>query len=49
MRKLFKRLIKAGTIIGALALTIGVLNIIPPKKVLNGETNPFIIEKVLDQ
>ena len=45
MRKLFKRLIKAGTIIGALALTIGVLNIIPPKKVLNGETNPFIIEK----
>ena len=45
MKKGHKRLIIAGSIIGALALTIATMNIIPPKKVLNGETNPFIIEE----
>lgn len=45
MRKLFKGLIIAGSIVGTLGLTMGVINIIPPKQVLNGETNPFIIEK----
>lgn len=45
MKKWQKGLIIAGSIIGTIALTIGVLNIIPPKKVLNGEANPFIIEE----
>lgn len=32
-------------VVGGIALTIGVLNILPPKKSLNGEQNPFIIEE----
>ena len=45
MKKGIKRLITAGCIVGAVALTIGVLNIIPPKKVLDGNPNSFIIEE----
>ena len=45
MKKGMKRLAVAGCIVGAIALTIGVLNIIPPKKVLGGNPNSFIIEK----
>ncbi len=45
MKKGMKRLAVAGCIVGAIALTIGVLNIIPPKKVLDGNPNSFIIEK----
>lgn len=45
MKKGLKRLTIAGCIIGALALTIGVLNIVPPKKVLDGNPNSFIIEE----
>ena len=43
MKKGLKRLTIAGCIVGALALTIGVLNIVPPKKVLDGNPNSFII------
>ena len=45
MKKLYKGLVIAGSIIGTLGLTLGVLNIIPPKKVLDGKPNPFIIQE----
>lgn len=45
MKKSHKKLITLGSIIGAIALVISVLNIIPPKKVLDGQPNPFIIEE----
>lgn len=45
MKKLYKRLTIVGSIIGAIGLTLAILNIVPPKKVLDGKPNPFIIEE----
>ena len=45
MKKIYKRLIIVGSIIGAIGLTLAILNIVPPKKVLDGKPNPFIIEE----
>jgi glycerophosphoryl diester phosphodiesterase len=45
MKKTHKNLIIIGSIIGTIAFTLGVLNIIPPKKVLDGNSNPFIIQE----
>ena len=45
MKKIYKRLTIVGSIIGAIGLTLAILNIVPPKKVLDGKPNPFIIEE----
>lgn len=44
MKKIYKRLTIVGCVIGAIGLTLAILNIVPPKKVLDGKPNPFIIE-----